>query len=125
MIKKCPFFKKPCLEHGCVMYGHVLGKNPQTHADMDYHDCSFNLLPVLQIENAKEARVTAKAVYDLRNKVDKKLTEFVDVVRRATGERQPVSHDSGDVPVLTDSVGGNGKHPPGSPDRLSDDAVRS
>ncbi len=120
----CPFLRKECIEHSCRLYAHITGKNPQNDAGMDHYDCSFAMLPILLIENTRESRFTTTAMYDFRNKVHESLTQFVDVIKGATDERQPVSHDSGDVPVLTDSVGGNGKPSPGSPDRLSDDALR-
>lgn len=65
----CPLLKKPCLEHGCKFWVHVLGKHPQTNKDLDHYDCSITWLPVLLIENAKLQRETGAAVETLRNAV--------------------------------------------------------
>jgi hypothetical protein len=74
MSKKCPFFKKPCLEDGCMFWVHVLGQKPDSQDSVDLYDCTFRWLPTLQIETSKQARNTAAAVEDERNLIHRGLT---------------------------------------------------
>ena len=63
----CPLMKGECIKARCMFWTHIRGKDPQTEADIDMHDCSIRWLPVLLIENAKETRQSAAAVESLRN----------------------------------------------------------
>lgn len=51
----------------CRFWVHVLGRDPQTGADVDNADCAFCWTPVLLIENSKVNRETGAAVESLRN----------------------------------------------------------
>jgi hypothetical protein len=53
----------------CAWYTKLVGKNPQTGADVDEHACAIAWLPVLQIENTRSGHSTAAAVESLRNVV--------------------------------------------------------
>lgn len=65
----CPEVQSACIKHRCVRYVHVTGKNPQSGADMDYWDCTFNWLPALLLENSKVQRETGAAVESFRNEM--------------------------------------------------------
>ena len=66
MEKKCPFYDAPCIEHACVFYQNLVGKNPQTGADINNWGCVFTFIPVLIIENTKAQRDTNATVQEFR-----------------------------------------------------------
>jgi len=67
----CPLTGDDCLKHGCDWYMHVLGKDPQTGAEMDKWGCSMSFIPMLLIENSREQRSTSKSIQSFRNEVVK------------------------------------------------------
>ena len=76
----CPLMSRTCVEDGAIVAGelhacrfwiHVMGKNPQTGADIDQADCAFAWTPVLLIENSKMQRETGAAVESFRNEMVK------------------------------------------------------
>lgn len=73
MFKKpdliCPLLKGECRESGCTFWVTVMGKHPQTGADINMPDCAVRWLPVLLIENSKVGRETGAAVESFRNEM--------------------------------------------------------
>ena len=67
--KVCPLLKGECIQARCMFWTHVRGQHPQSGADIDMPDCAVRYLPVLLIENAKEARGTAASVDSFRNEM--------------------------------------------------------
>ena len=67
----CPLTGDECMQHGCAWYIHMLGKHPQTGADVNQFDCAVKWLPVLLIENAQQTRQMGAAVESFRNEVVK------------------------------------------------------
>lgn len=76
----CPLMQKPCIEdgaivdgelHGCRFWIKVMGKHPQTGADMDHYDCAHAWIPLLLIENSAQQRSTGAAVESFRNEMVK------------------------------------------------------
>ena len=67
MSTQCPLLKKKCIEHRCAWFTHLIGKDPQTGAQMDKWGCAVGWIPILLIENAQEVRQTAAAVESARN----------------------------------------------------------
>jgi uncharacterized protein YecA (UPF0149 family) len=65
----CPFWRGKCREHKCRLYVQVIGKHPQTAADVSEHACAFQWLPMLLIENAKEQRHTTASVDKFNNEM--------------------------------------------------------
>ena len=65
----CPLWKAPCKEHDCRWYINIIGKHPQTGADINQWDCAIALLPMLLIENAMTQRQTAASIQSFRNEV--------------------------------------------------------
>ena len=72
----CPLMGGKCIEdgaivdneiHACRFWVEVSGKHPQDGSDIKGHDCSFALLPVLLIENARVGRQVGAAVESARN----------------------------------------------------------
>jgi len=57
------------MEHGCEWYTHLLGRHPQTGAELDQWGCSIGWLPILLIENAQQSRQTGAAVESFRNEM--------------------------------------------------------
>lgn len=68
----CPLLNKKCIEHKCAWYAHVLGKNPQTGADVTEYSCVVGLIPMLLIENSAQQRSTGAAVESFRNETVKR-----------------------------------------------------
>lgn len=50
-----------------MLWTHVRGVHPQTGQDLDEYDCALKWMPLLMIENAKEARHTKAAIESFRN----------------------------------------------------------
>lgn len=67
----CPLIKDECLEHGCKWYIQVLGKSPQTGADISAYDCTVNWLPFLLIEGTQQTRQAGAAIESFRNEMVK------------------------------------------------------
>ena len=67
--KACPLLKKPCIEHSCSWYTHLVGTNPNTGKQVDEFGCSVAWVPFLVLENAKETRQGAAAVESFRNEM--------------------------------------------------------
>lgn len=63
----CPLLKEPCIEHRCHWYTHLLFTNPQTAEPVNKFGCAIQWMPLLQIEQAKEARQAAAATESFRN----------------------------------------------------------
>ena len=67
----CPLWRKPCHKvcHTCRWWNLVIGKHPQTNADVSRWDCAIALLPMLQIETTKAQRETSATMDALRKEV--------------------------------------------------------
>jgi len=74
----CPLLGKPCIEDGTVVEGElhacrfwikIVGKHPQTGAEIDHYDCAFTWMPILLIENTQKQRETGAAVESFRNEM--------------------------------------------------------
>jgi hypothetical protein len=61
--------KVKCIEHDCHLWTHIIGRNPQTGAEMDRWDCAISWLPVLLVENAGEQRKTQASIQHLNNQL--------------------------------------------------------
>ncbi|WP_080425296.1 hypothetical protein [Burkholderia ubonensis] len=68
----CPLLKKPCVEHECAWYAHVVGRDPQTGRDVDHFDCSVRWIPMLITEGARQTRGVQAAVESMRNETVKR-----------------------------------------------------
>lgn len=69
MTKKviCPLLKKPCIEHECMWYCHVEGKNPQSGQDVDCWDCAVRWIPVMIMDQTRHTKGVQAAVESFRN----------------------------------------------------------
>ena len=65
----CPFWRAPCKQHGCRLYIHVQGTNPNTGQPMDEWDCSLKFLPFMMIEVAQQARQAGASTDKVANEV--------------------------------------------------------
>ncbi|MCW3539345.1 hypothetical protein [Burkholderia cenocepacia] len=63
----CPLLKKPCIEHDCAWFAHVVGRDPQSGRDVDHFDCSIRWLPMMMTEGARQTRGVQAAVETMRN----------------------------------------------------------
>jgi hypothetical protein len=78
----CPFLKKPCIEHDCMMYVHIAMTDPQTGRDKDEWTCCIPLTAILQVEGARQTRGVQAAVENLRNEVVKRQDVLNEVALR-------------------------------------------
>lgn len=60
---------KPCRELDCAWFMKVVGKHPQTGADVEEWGCAVTWMPVLTIENSQQQRQTGAAVESFRNEM--------------------------------------------------------
>ena len=68
----CPLNNfEPCKELDCAWFIKLVGKNPNTGADMEDWGCSMAYLPILTIENSQMQRQTGAAVESFRNEMVK------------------------------------------------------
>ncbi len=65
----CPLIKKNCLGLGCSWYVQLRGKHPQTGEEVDEFDCAIRWLPILMIENTKEAIGVSSSIDSFRNEM--------------------------------------------------------
>lgn len=66
----CPLDNfNPCRKLDCAWFMKVVGKNPNTGADVDEWGCAVAWNPILLIENSQQQRQTGAAVESLRNVV--------------------------------------------------------
>lgn len=56
----------------CHWYTKLVGKHPQTGADMDEWGCAMRFLPILSVENSQTNRQVGASVQSLRNEVVKR-----------------------------------------------------
>lgn len=89
----CPFLKKPCIEHQCMMYTHIVMNNPQTAVQEDKWSCAVAWLPILLIENARAGRNVASAVDCMRNEVTERQDVFNHLAIEAKEKRVLGSRD--------------------------------
>ena len=68
----CPLNKfKPCKRFECAWYIKVMGKDPQTNADIEDWRCAISWFPMLLIENSQRQMQTGAAVESFRNEMIK------------------------------------------------------
>jgi hypothetical protein len=67
--RKCPRFKKKCLQHGCTHFIALRGADPQTGQPIDEWGCADVWQVVAQLEGNKEMRQTAAAIESFRNEM--------------------------------------------------------
>lgn len=61
----------PCKQLECAWFMKIVGKNPNTGADIDEWGCSMAWIPILLIENSQQQRQTGAAVESFRNEMVK------------------------------------------------------
>ena len=68
----CPLNNfEPCKQLECAWFIKVVGKNPNTGADVDEWGCAMAWMPILAIENSQQQRQTGAAVESFRNEMVK------------------------------------------------------
>ena len=72
-MKKCPYNRKPCMEHDCMFWEQFRGMNPMTGQEEDRFDCSKKMDTLLLVQVAKELKGVCAATESTRN-------EFVSAV---------------------------------------------
>ena len=82
----CPLngFEK-CKQLQCAWFTKIVGKNPNTGADVDEYGCAVAWMPILLIENAQQSRQTGAAVESFRNEMvvqNEKSQELLKVMSK-------------------------------------------
>ena len=101
-MKTCPLMKKPCIEHSCAWYTHVVGMHPQTGKDMDHWDCAVTWLPLMMTEQARMTRCVAGSVDSMRNEVVQRQDALYDAATLGVHREKAISVDP--PPPLLDGV---------------------
>jgi hypothetical protein len=79
---------KPCRQLECAWFMKVVGKNPNTGADVDEWGCAIAWMPILTIENSQQQRQTGAAVESFRNEMVKNNEVGQRVLLAAAGVSQ-------------------------------------
>lgn len=67
---QCPLNNfEPCKQLECAWFIKLVGKNPNTGAEVEDWGCSMALMPILTIENSLMQRQTGAAVESFRNEM--------------------------------------------------------
>ena len=74
--KLCPFLKKNCVKHECVLFTHLIGANPQTGQPTDDFGCSLAFLPILLVENSNMIRQNSSSTDKVANQIGTQRAEF-------------------------------------------------
>jgi len=72
----CPFLKKACIEHDCMLYTHLTFVNPQTAVSEDKWACSIALVPIMLVESSRTTRGVQAAVETARNDICERQDAF-------------------------------------------------
>ena len=78
----------PCRQMECAWFMKVVGKNPNTGADIEDWGCSMAWLPILMIENSQQQRSTGAAVESFRHEMVKNNEVGQRVLLAAAGAPQ-------------------------------------
>lgn len=79
---------EPCRQLDCAWFIKLVGKNPNTGADIEDWGCSMALMPILTIENSQMQRQTGAAVESFRNEMVKNNEVGQRVLLAAAGVPQ-------------------------------------
>jgi hypothetical protein len=81
--KMCPFLKKACIEHECMMFTHVTMDNPQTGAVKDEWICSIVMIPLMQMDTSKWTRGVQASVDMARAETQEGQRRFLELAEGA------------------------------------------
>ena len=85
----CPLDNfNPCRQMECAWFMKLVGKNPNTGADVEDWGCAMAWLPILTIENSQQQRSTGAAVESFRNEMVKNNEVGQRVLLAAAGVPQ-------------------------------------
>jgi len=82
---KCGYTGRKCTEHGCKFWQNFRGQNPMTGAEEDKWECVTVMMPVMQLEIARQQRSTAAALESHRNVV-KATGDAMIAIEKERGE---------------------------------------
>ncbi len=68
----CPLIGGDCVKFKCKFWTKLVGKHPQIAGQtIDHYDCTWRWMPILMIENTKEAIGVSSSLDSFRNAVVK------------------------------------------------------
>ena len=87
----CPLIKEDCVEFKCKFWTKLVGKHPQIAGQtIDQYDCSWKWLPILMIENTKEAIGVSASIDSFRNEMVRGQQAVLQMV--ADGEVKEIAN---------------------------------
>jgi hypothetical protein len=87
----CPFLKKACIEHECMLYTHVTMQHPQTGASTDQFGCAVAWLPILMVEGARHTRGVQAAVESTRHEITQRQDTFNQLAIDASQKKKQLT----------------------------------
>jgi hypothetical protein len=73
------------MEHGCLFYVQLQGKNPNTGMPVDQWGCSIAWLPVLLCENAQKTLQAGAAIESFRNQMVRQNNQLIAMEEAKAG----------------------------------------
>ncbi len=67
--KFCPLVGGDCKQFECMFWTQLRGKHPQTGEPLDEWDCAIKWMPILTIENTKQAIEVSASIDSFRNEM--------------------------------------------------------
>jgi len=80
----------PCRQLDCAWFMKIVGKNPNTGADVEDWGCAMAWMPILTIENSQQQRQTGAAVESFRNE----MVKANDFTLRLMTSSNRIEHDT-------------------------------
>jgi len=100
----CPFWKKECIEHDCVMYMRISWVHPQTGLGEDKFACAIPTGVMMQVESARQTRGVQASVDSMRNEVVKRQDVLNAAIEERKHEVPTVTFDHTGSPSLHDGT---------------------
>ena len=92
--KYCPLVGGDCKKLECNWFVQLRGKHPQTGEPVDEWDCAVKWLPILMIENTKEAIGVSASLDSFRNEMARGQQAVLRMA--ANGEVKEIADARGD-----------------------------
>lgn len=97
----CPLLRKDCIKFKCKFWTKLVGRHPQIEGQtIDHYDCTWKWMPILMIENTKEAIGVTHSIDAFRNAMAKgqdnvlRLVEAGEAVGPGGEEMKDASSDN-------------------------------
>ena len=89
----CPYLAQVCIKSRCKLWTHIMGRHPQSGADIDMYDCAIKWMPILAIEASKETREAGAAIESFRNEVVRQGEQAIQLTRENPQQQIRIAHN--------------------------------